>query len=576
MIYPSQLRVTDVRTFAGKHTLDLHPSLTVLVGANNAGKSTLLRAIYAVAIPDPAATLARSGQPDFALVFRITGTELNDAFPDIGRRVGSMGLNFPGFDFAQFRVEERPRAHPRLLWVEQGIAFSAQTIAGRIIKDEFTGQDISADQTQLRKLREQTEPFVASRVAFWSHGFEQQQHPKRMSGTSVPDVQRAMLYLRLNHPRVFERLEKAILREFPEFTRIAFVDDSPNDYVPRLQLGAHDTAPLDKERFGAGAWVFISVLTAAYVAHATGARLLLLDEPTLFMHAQLERQLLRELQSIGKDDGEQLQIVVATHSNVLVDAAARSGGLRFVDWENRAEARARVVQVPALEAADSELYKLVLNVSVGEVVYAETLLFVEGPSDSEALSILAQGAGIANPCRIVPLHQASWYYGRRQNNGERFGMLASLAKLRPCGYLARARLLLDEDSRNDVERQLNRLPRTESMGVHFVGGDRQDFEGLFCDQGFLVRFFGDAMQSETRHVNVVEAAVASALASQEKKGDQVLYGLFKELLDEAECKPAQLARVAQFLVDNKEECWARPVWDSMKDVLAYADASSSV
>lgn len=578
MLRPSSIIVRNVRTFAGEHTLNLHDRLTVIVGANNSGKSSLLRALFSFSNFAELTDLGRVGStPSARLRFPIRQPHLQRIWKDAQENCSRLGLNFPGWGHDGFYLEARGDGSRALGWGSQQLFFNENELRGRNNgTDEQAGRH-GADQNQLSEVCGLMNRSALG-ISLWSHSSERTTHPKRMSGLDVAELQRSLLFLRLRHPEYFERYERAITTEFPEFLRIAFNDDQHNNnYVPHLQLGISENLELARASFGAGAWAFVCVLAAAYVTHATGGRVLLLDEPTLYMHPQLERTLLRELGRVGTSAKDQLQLIAASHSPILVDAAAVDGGLRIVDWLDRKAASAQVVEVPELRGSSVWAAAGTTNSSIAEVVYAETILFVEGPSDVEALSVLANGLGVRAPCRLMPLQQTSWYTSKRQQQrGERFAVLSQLAKLRPNGYLVAPRLALDEDQRTQAEPHLQTLPQGVCPEVQYFGDSRSDLEGLFCVEPFLVQFFEQELKAADKPADAVSGAVKSALSDAEAKGSTIIYSLFQSLLAEPEAKPTQLPQLAQFLVDSKDQPWAEGVLRNLAPVLAFVDATRQV
>lgn len=577
MRLPSALEVTDIRTFAGTHLLELHDRLTVIVGSNNSGKTSLLRAIFGLS-SGGIQGLRRTSNGVASLRFPLTGVEMQRMWPHLPSHASSNGLEFPS-NWEGMWLESCGDGIGRICWADQGLLFSNR-IMGRIFQNVESRKDWGGEQPELPAVLALTAEPMASGIALWTHGQEAVTHPKRMSGTELSDVQRSMLFLRLRNSGYFDKLERIITSEFPEFRRIAFEDNAKaNDYLPRLQLNSNASVELGQSSFGAGAWVFICVLTAALVAHATGARLLLLDEPTLFMHPQLERRLLRELSQLGADTDDRMRLVIATHSPILVDAAFAVGGLRVVDWRDRTRGEAQIVMIPSraatLAGARPGDNIFALTTSVAEILYAETILFLEGPSDVETVSILAEGFGVKVACKLMPLHQASWYLARNQKGrGDRFAALSQLAKLRPCGYLVTPRVALDADAQADAERQLQALEPDARPHVLFVGGRRQDIEGCFCEIDFLSKFFEAEIAAGSEASELpVRTHVLNALRNEDSKGSAVLYDLFDELLKERMSKATQLPRVARFLVDNKDELWAQPVIAALRVLMDFADAT---
>lgn len=172
MLAPTEFRLKNIRTFLGEHTLRLHPHLTVIVGTNNAGKSSLLLAIHAVSRNRYGATLpglARHGStPDAALAFPVPFAALESANPDIRANANSTsGGIFPSSDDVDFFVEERGTRRCQLVGSSgNGIEYSeggvSQYCDADFLERLFAAELEKGGQAPPQDLREQVCAAVAS------------------------------------------------------------------------------------------------------------------------------------------------------------------------------------------------------------------------------------------------------------------------------------------------------------------------------------------------------------------------------------------------------------------------------
>jgi len=570
--------------------LDLRPNLVAIVGANNSGKSTLLRAIDA-----PRRIL--NGRADFTSIPPRLGSLNSDAFLHFD--LDFAAPRFP-FTFDQLRqvvdryqgVQLEPNAaisgvlsarnQNGFRWGTYLMAFHQTGLSGIFGRDlnTFTAANPAGDVPGARPLIDATAAAVREGIiATWGHtdtDFFEAGLDKRMRGTTEPRLRRTLTSLRLNFPREFDRLQTALTHSLPEFGRIAFDEDPgrPDTYIPQLELRGTSVA-LRRESVGAGSWTFLCVLAATRMAHAAGARVMLLDEPTLFMHPQLERELLRALTDPSQWDGRPLKLVIATHSPILVDAAFDRGGLRILDWKDRAKAEAQIINVRSDQ--DLSRHFAASHTSAGEMVYAETPLLVEGPSDYAVLRLLEGRVSV--PCRVFILETKDSYTGKPKREREHaLQILKRMCELRLLGRFTKPRVMLDADAKEAVVAATSKLNEATIPILLLIGKPDSDLESLFCEQAFLTSFFVNASAMAGRSPlapSEVTDAVAKSLANQ-GKGSSVIYPLFQQLFGEPEDKPGQLAAVVSFLLDNENATEAAPVWRALEPVLAALDAKTDL
>lgn len=134
---------------------------------------------------------------------------------------------------------------------------------------------------------------------------------------------------------------------------------------------------------GFGFQVWCQLLT--HVSRAAGSTLLLIDEPEIYLHPDVQRQLLSILRDAGPD------ILLATHSSEIMGEADPTEIL-LIDKNKRTAQRLRDaagVQV-ALDAIGS-----LQNVTLTQLARTGKVLFVEGAHDYKLLRRFARRLGLA-------------------------------------------------------------------------------------------------------------------------------------------------------------------------------------
>lgn len=133
---------------------------------------------------------------------------------------------------------------------------------------------------------------------------------------------------------------------------------------------------------GFGFQVWCQLLT--HVSRASGSTLLLIDEPEIYLHPDVQRQLLSILREAGPD------ILLATHSSEIM-GEADPAEILLIDKNRRAAQRLRDaagVQV-ALNAIGS-----LQNVTLTQLARTGKVLFVEGAHDYKILRRFARRLGL--------------------------------------------------------------------------------------------------------------------------------------------------------------------------------------
>ena len=149
----------------------------------------------------------------------------------------------------------------------------------------------------------------------------------------------------------------------------------------------------DRELYWAGLGFQVWCQLLTHVSRCSGSDLLVVDEPEVYLHPDVQRQLLGILRDVQPD------VVLATHSTEIIGEADPSEIL-LVDKTRRSAKRLRDVEEvqQALDVIGS-----IQNITLTELARNRRLLFVEGLNDYKiirrfarnvALTDLASGNGI--------------------------------------------------------------------------------------------------------------------------------------------------------------------------------------
>lgn len=627
------IHLNNIRGFVGSNSISLNSKLTVIVGPNNVGKSTLLRVMMIMAsswgklAQERVALLSpyvRRGADSFeiALRFRLQSNVLDfrTILRSLDFELKDKHNTFTSVDkipeFSHF-FEPDSRVELSIGLEQKGerfVVFHANKSAGSVYDDlRFVGGLLSSPTTGENPYSNPPTGsnlnniykffgnyFLRAPFAAWSHkpwikGEAWQQPTRRLEDDEDQSVQQALLYLKIKHEdSAFKHLRLAILNAFQEFQELDFFDKGGFDYRPSLQPtgvgeGTHDTDRLlTRELLGNGSWSYLSILTAAHAAKATGAQLFILDEPHLYLHPGLERQLIRELtgqESASWDDARPwhdfpLQLVVATHSPSFVDAAWQDGQLYILDWNNPEHTEVKAHDVTAVQHSIGGIaprFWQGLISSPSDMIYAERVMFVEGPSDVVAIQTLIRGLGLSKePIHIEPLLVSDLVKKKQV-----IDVLPLIARSRRGGLLIKPILMLDNDKKLSAEADWGKKPvddpRTK-MRVIFIGKEKNDFESTFCELDFLCEYFKHRCISlnntQTKLIENKILAMAgitktkSELASVDK-GWKLVADLHQELLNESDIarnKEGYLVVLIDFLINNRDKIFSQAVLNNLQDL----------
>lgn len=638
----SAIRLLDVRGFKGEHILKLSNRLNTVVGVNNIGKSTILRSPVSILaqIRDKfnnekhGKPFVRIGESSAEMVLRFTclGLDKDDIRKDFAFGVmrGSISNAYNRFGFTLSEDSEvlqliedechevevglrvftgrAPQRIFRVLFPDRpGRRFAwFQTSPERQFKcvDSSWTLEISHDQASARieqmlikHLQQDPAPITSWAHAPFATSEEWTQGRRRVLDDTEDHVKQALLFLKVKHDEEFKKLRNSVLKAFSEFSDLLFNELSgPYEYRPSFQF-AHSVqqigSSITREVLGSGCWTFLSILTAARTALVTGAGTLILDEPHLYLHPGLERRLLRELTEPELWDGNPLQIVAATHSPVFVDAACRQGELCLLNWTDDRRDSVKMFDVSgAIRSRDEKIanfWKARTSLP-SELLYADRVVFVEGPSDKAALELIigvvksasAQATRIETLCRTDKIVQKDMIH-----------VLSILAQAATTGFIAKPALILDSDKRSLAEKEWEKLKVAErppiTMSVTYAGHPNNDLESWFCEQQFLEYYFASCekavLDDKSRASKISETLLrfkeiwkTKTVLSSREKGCVVIDELHDSCLGQDNIergKENYLQKMMDFLIRNLTASQCEAVKSSLKPIFDVLELQTS-
>jgi hypothetical protein len=144
---------------------------------------------------------------------------------------------------------------------------------------------------------------------------------------------------------------------------------------------------------GTGFQVWCQLLT--HLLRLKNSSLVVVDEPEIYLHADLQRQLIGILRNVDAD------VLIATHSTEMMGEAEPTD-LVLVDKKNRTGER--IKNVEKLQAALASVGSL-HNVTLTRIAKSRRVLFTEGDKDLKVTRMIAKQCGyhaLASGIEIVP------------------------------------------------------------------------------------------------------------------------------------------------------------------------------
>ncbi|MFD0133410.1 ATP-dependent endonuclease [Streptomyces sp. NPDC127159] len=248
-------------------------------------------------------------------------------------------------------------------------------------------------------------------------------------------------------------------------------------YGPESSIDVFYTEPgsgREKELVWAGDGVQIWLQLLLHIYRLRESPTLILDEPEVFLHADLQRRLVRLIDSLG------IQVVLATHSSeVLAEADSKS-----VVWIDKSKRNA--IRAPRKEGMETLTTSLgtAFNLGMAKALRAKGVVFVEG-KDLRTLRILAKNLGYTNivadmELAVVPINgYSNWH------SAEAFGWLVKDFLKGSVGSI----IILDRDYRTQSQVSSVTAKLTEA-GLECHVWSKKELESYLISPSAISRISG--------------------------------------------------------------------------------------
>jgi predicted ATPase len=295
-------------------TLELGDRLTVLVGPNNAGKSSLLQAIqFGVSVVQSAGMDGAARWIGEAL----SGTLATDQL--VYTPLRDIHMLAKGGALRQ----DKTKAIVITVTAEDGAAeISVRRGKNKNIAVRCHGKDLGKQLQQLENPFSVIAPGLAgipSYEEFKSEGIVR----RAAARGDANNVFRNVLWILRNDAAGWMRFQDRLHQVFPDVHIDVTFDASSDEHLRATITRDGTVLPVDASGTG--------ILQAAQVLAYIGVyspRLLILDEPDAHLHPDNQRKLVRLLNEVAQDDG--VQVLMSTHSRHMLDEGVSVGAA--VHW----------------------------------------------------------------------------------------------------------------------------------------------------------------------------------------------------------------------------------------------------
>jgi predicted ATPase len=233
-----------------------------------------------------------------------------------------------------------------------------------------------------------------------------------------------------HYPEDFDRFRELVQRSWPGMDILK----------PEISDGRQLNMYCPEDRYhreicwsGYGFQVWCQMLT--FIVKASSANLLVIDEPDIYLHSDLQRQLVALLRELGPD------ILIATHSTEII---AECEPTSLLNINKRKTVASRVKDVSQLKRVFTALGSN-LNPTLTQIAKTKRVVFVEG-LDFQLLSVFARSQGLQ---RLANRSDFAVVQTEGFNPRRAVDLAAGIEKT--VGSKVLRAVILDRDYRSDAE-----------------------------------------------------------------------------------------------------------------------------
>lgn len=463
-------------------------SSVLLMGPNNAGKSTIINAIRLCGAAGRVSMRVRAVTP----------------FRDRERWIRGFPLSMvgdDGFDFGNIRHEFADvESRLDLEWTSGATIH----VVWPVDTEPFFWLDFDgAEVTQAARAK-----VILTRAGLVPTLTPVERYEKKLGATHLTknvETKLSSRHFRNNlqaekekSPEGYSELIEFLLENTPELTTID-IKETYDDGAATLDLFYRDPAShMLKEIYWAGDGLQIWLQILFHLWRTRDEKTVILDEPDVFLHPDLQRRLVRVIESSGR------QSILSSHAAEI----AAEVSLSSLTWIDRTRRNSRKISDDSMLEQFSSGLGGAFNLSIARALRAKTALFVEG-KDMKILRVLARRVGAAKfasevGIAVIPIGgYSNW------PSVQAFGWIKSQF----LGSQVKVRLLVDSDYRRREEADRLIADMANSEVVAHVWG-RKELESYLLEVPAISRVSRLSISATTALLDEVLSAMRVGVQSQ--------------------------------------------------------------
>jgi predicted ATP-dependent endonuclease of OLD family len=532
-------------------TITFNPDINVLVGANNAGKTSILNAIQMLFLDqnynqlqkfNPISNtnyLIQDGTLEIEGIFQLTLTEWHSLTDILLQNAGYRG----GTKNQIVRETLKGNTKPFILSLSES-EFSWVKTFSLINKRVATTTNKAAFPTELYKSLlgeyDQILPQLAelvTRTNFYSvyrtplyldskgliEDSEQFKPLNQLSGVNID--------LRNNQTNIRGQLYALKKKEFKSklleiFEEIEDIDVIHNEDVGQFQLvikeklrrnGELEEVTYDINNVGQGMQTLVIMLSTVLLLRPS---IVLMDEPEVHMHPSLIKQFVEYIKKLTPE----IQFIITTHSVVLINEVGLDKVFSLKNDVNR-----KGIIVTKVDDKNSLLETISqLGYNVDTLTYTlkpKVYVFAEGPSDKDILLAFAQKSDTQKS-----INSNNVAFIEMGGKGNRYKLVNLINKLQQDFMDTPFLMLLDRDetSEEEVEKLRQRYFAGKPARLQYLS--KRQIENYLIDEEALQSVVSKKLRDESLIKSLKEVSINGVLLTlAEQQKDKIFDNFLKEL-----------------------------------------------